>query len=93
MLFFRNDAMLCFNIASHVDALKFEGETATELFEAKITKDASYFFCKAFGEVGEKGDCGKQCLKYEPRNGKSGICKNSGQLFEQTENKFILKLT
>jgi hypothetical protein len=92
-MYFRNDALLCFGIISHIDSLKDEGETEIELLEARKTLDGNYFFCREFNEAGEKGYCGKQCLKYEPRNGKSGICKHTGQLYEQTENKFILKLT
>lgn len=52
-----------------------------------------YFFCKAVGEIGLKGDgydpCGKGCDAYEPRNRVNGCCKYRGFCYEPGE-KFIL---
>ena len=64
-----------------------------ELIEAVKVKDNSYFFCKAYGEIGEKGDCGKACPKYKPRNGKSGICTHTGSVYENTGKKITIRLT
>lgn len=47
------------------------------LFQAVKEKDSTFFFCVFFELVGEKGACGKGCDAYSPRNGKSGICRNS----------------
>lgn len=51
------------------------------VFEAVQVKDNA-FFCKQESAIGEKGECGKGCINYIPRNGKSGICKYHGGLYE-----------
>ncbi len=38
----------------------------------------------------ERGDCGRHCPMYEPRNGKSGRCRNLENGFIGTGKKFIL---
>ena len=66
----------------------------TKVWEAEIEIDGDYFFCKVFGEIGEKSEaensCGKSCKNYSPRNGKSGHCKNKRQLYEPAEKGYIL---
>lgn len=61
--------------------------------EAKRVKlgQSDYFFCKAVFEIGEKGDCGKQCEDYRPRNGKSGICKHFQNVYDPTDIKTTIK--
>jgi hypothetical protein len=34
------------------------------------------------GECGEKGNCGRPCSNYKPRNGESGICRHYGRVYE-----------
>lgn len=63
-----------------------------ELTEAKRIIGSDYFYCKEFQEVGEKGYCGKVCEKYEPRNGKNGICKHSRNPYEKTKTKITIQL-
>jgi len=44
--------------------------------------DPNYFWCKHYGEVGEKNDhCGRSCPAYDPKNGKSGCCKHFGKAY------------
>ena len=58
---------------------------------AEVDRDKSHFFCKAYGEPYEKEEdsCGKSCLEYVPRNGKSGMCKNQGRCYMPTGIYFI----
>ena len=53
-----------------------------ELAEAVPLQNTDFFFCKSVSEAGEKGNCGKFCSDYEPRNGKSGICRHYGKVYE-----------
>lgn len=64
-----------------------------KLFEAKMEVGNGYFFCAEFLEPGEVGheDCGKFCEKYKPRNGKSGRCVHSKNLYEMTDKVKLLK--
>ena len=55
------------------------------LTENVIDKCTDYFYCTEFDEVGESGHCGKECDKYKPRNGKSGICVNHRRCYEPTD--------
>jgi hypothetical protein len=75
--------------------------TDNELDECKVSlaireTKTDYFYCKAVQEVYMKppdGEpCGKECLDYEPRNGKNGCCKHRGFCYEPSEQKYILKL-
>lgn len=62
------------------------------LFRAKRENGTGYFFCKEYDEVGEVGEsCGKMCSAYIPNNGKNGRCKHYGFMYEQTDEKLILK--
>jgi len=62
-----------------------------ELFEHKIDRDVDFFYCAEFDEVGEKGNCGKQCDKYAPRNGTSGICRHNKPCYDSTGITLIIK--
>lgn len=62
-----------------------------EVFEAKILTGTGFFFCQELELVGESGDgCGRECIYYEPRNGKNGRCRLSGPVYEQGK-KITLK--
>lgn len=70
------------------------GISEMDLWLAERVTNSPYFYCQHYGEVGERseGSCGKICKGYKPRNGKSGICKNYGYTYEQTDRCFTLKL-
>ena len=56
----------------------------------KVIRNSDYFFCLADFEVYSRGtNCGKQCPYYEPRNGKSGICKSYGYTFEPAKDYIL----
>jgi hypothetical protein len=59
----------------------FKEKGITEAWAGKKIQYCDQMFCRYNYEVGEKGECGKKCETYEPRNGKSGICKHYGYLY------------
>ncbi len=92
-LYFRENSDLCTSIEGHLSYMKENDIKEMQVFEAKVEHGTGFFFCHFFGEVGEvNGTCGKMCKAYQPRNGKSGCCKNYGFVYEQTEKSKILKL-
>ena len=58
-------------------------------FKAVPTSDPYYMYCTRFDEIGEKGNCGKFCEAYAPRNGKSGACRHLGKLYDEGEEVII----
>lgn len=82
-LYFENeDAELCHPLEYHLNEAKADGLIEVQLLEAipdKTTHD--FIWCTSFGAVSERGNCGKVCPDYEPRNKKSGICKHQGRMF------------
>ncbi len=82
--YFREYDEDCYSIESHIAYMRENGIETMTVFEAAIERDSGYFYCKHFFEVGEKGNCGRICEAYAPRNGKSGICKHTGHVYEIT---------
>ena len=93
--FFRKGDDVCYNLDAHIDFMLSNCITEMDLWLAERVTNSPYYYCKKFGEVGEKseGGCGKLCKGYEARNGKSGACKYNGYTYEQTEICFTLKWT
>ena len=92
--FFGNGADLCYRLSSHIENIIDSGIDELKLNLAERETNSDYFYCRFFGRVGEKSDggCGKMCKGYEPRNGKSGICKHSGYTYDNTGREFLLRL-
>ncbi len=85
-LYFTVESERCYTEQEHREQMKENNETDRTLFEAKIDRESGMFFCREFGEIGEKNEtCGKQCSKYTPRNKKSGICKHYGFCYSCSE--------
>jgi len=63
--------------------------------EAVRVTGEGFFYCKKYNAAGITADsgCGKLCEFYEPRNGKSGICKYWGYTYEEGINKYKLFIT
>ncbi len=72
---------LCYTADHHMANAKDEKLTEVELFEATPEKVDGFFWCRAVDECTEDGYCGKQCEDYEPKNGKSGMCRHKGRLY------------
>jgi hypothetical protein len=75
----------CYRKEYWLSEMKADGAEELKLYEAVVSDEKDFFYCKAIQEVGEKGECGKQCKDYAPRNGKSGCCKHLGKLYEPSE--------
>lgn len=76
-------------LGKHPDYL---GVREIELFEAKrAAPNDQFFFCRHYGMTGEKGQCGRMCENYNPRNGKNGCCIHVGFLYEATDKTVTIK--
>ena len=93
MIYYRNqDDEFCYDIEAHKDYMRENDLSELELYEAKRETNVDFFYCKEYGEVGEKGDCGIICDKYKANNGTGGRCKHYGYCYEKTDKKLILTL-
>lgn len=86
------DSEMAYDLEYHLDNARLDKVSEIELYEAIPDKDPEYFFCRSIGECGTKGDCGKQCEDYEPRNKKFGICKHKGVCYTPGD-KVAFKVT
>lgn len=64
------------------------------LYEMQPMKGSGMFYCTEFDSIGDSSEktCGKECSLYEPRNGKSGYCKNSRRPYETADNENTITL-
>lgn len=77
--YFRNlDDERCYTLDYHLSDAKDEGLTEMDLYEAVPEKVNGFFWCRAVDESAEEGFCGKDCEEYEPKNGRSGMCRHKG---------------
>lgn len=89
----KDNCDLCHPLSYFRDKIKEEELSELVLYEAKMNTNSGYFYCREFQDVGEVGEtCGKFCDKYSPRNGKSGRCRFSANLYEMTDRVKILKI-
>jgi len=82
----------CHNLEYFIDCLEKHEQIVLNL--AKRESKTDYFYCWHFQVVGEKeqGTCSKSCEAYQPLNGKKGICKHNGYCYEETNEKYLLKI-
>jgi hypothetical protein len=86
------DSEMCYTLDYLLEQAKEAGLTEIELLTAIPQKVEGMIWCRAVDGCGEKGECGKQCDSYKPRNGKSGICREQGRLYEPDKKlKFQVK--
>lgn len=92
--FFRKNDTMCYTIKSHLDFLIENNINEIDLHLANRDFNTTYFYCKHFNTIGDKleSSCGKLCHAYNPRNKKTGICKDYSQTFEETDRCFTLSL-
>ena len=64
--YFDNQDENCYSLDYWRDYMTENGIKKLEVFEAKRETGTGYFFCKEAGEIGETGECGKQCNDYKP---------------------------
>lgn len=63
-------------------------EGFTEAYEAIPTKFPGFAWCRAVDAVIDESEfpCGRECPEYEPKNGRSGMCRHkSNKLYELGE--------
>jgi len=84
------DSEMCYSLEYHIQEARIEGIKQIELFEAIPDNIKGMFWCREYSEVTETGYCGKQCPSYNPRNGKSGMCRfRSNTLYSHGEKVTI----
>lgn len=77
MYFRKHDSEFCYQLSEIKDMIRMDGKTEEEVFEAVPERNTGMFWCKHFAEIGYSSEsCGRQCAEYDPRNGKSGRCRN-----------------
>jgi hypothetical protein len=90
--FSKLDDERCYTLSEIKEDMRWEELHELEVTEAKIITGEDYFFCTEFQDIGEVGQCGRQCSDYSPRNGKNGRCRYSGFCYEPTDVKRIIKI-
>jgi hypothetical protein len=87
-----HDEYNCYSIEHHIDFMRKHEIKAMRVYLAEREVNTPYFYCRKFGEVGDKtqSTCGSNCKAYSPRNKKSGICEHSGYVYEKTDVSFWL---
>ncbi len=89
--YFREDQEHCHSLDFLIDNMKDKGLDTMELTEGQRDYRSDYFYCRHYSLVGEKGDCGKDCKIYKPRNGRNGICMEHRPTYTSDGKKFTLK--
>ena len=80
------DSELCYTLAY----FKEYGLPEMELYEAIPSRVSGEGWCNEYECILEKGDCGRFCDSYSPKNGKSGMCRHkSNKMFEHGEKVTI----
>lgn len=88
----QDDEVWCAYLPTIKEEMRERGLTEAKVFEAKRCKAKDDFiYCEDLMDWCEKGECGKQCDSYEPRNGKNGCCKHLSYGYEPTDKTRIIK--
>lgn len=89
------DEEICYPLWKHLMWAREKDEKEVTVYKAEPIKVNGYMYCKLHG-AGEDGNCGKICDDYIPRNGKRGMCKHRGKLYQagqkvkfNVENAFV----
>lgn len=92
--FLNKDSEMCYTKDHFIDLMKDNDLTEIEVYPAKMVKGESYSWCTELQDAIEtgRGDCGRSCDDYKPRNGKNGRCRFSKNCYEPDEKPIILKL-
>ena len=86
------DSEKCYTRNHFIELMKENKAESMEAIEANIQHGEDYVWCGMFGEIGMIGEeCGKQCDKYDPRNGKNGRCKHSKNCYGHGKEVTIKK--
>ena len=82
-LYFREDDECCYPLDVFYDEMQDDGITEMKVFEAVPYTGKDCCFCQATNEIcySDEYPCGKNCEDYEPKNGKSGMCKHKKRCY------------
>lgn len=86
------DSAFCYTAGYFQEMMKENGTEEMSVYEAKPEKIEGVFWCKEFCNIGETGDCGKQCPGYSPRNGRGGCCWHYSKRIFQPGEQIIIHL-
>lgn len=90
--FFQKHDENCYTLDYHLQYMKDNHIKEMDVYLAKRETKSDYFFCKHFQECGQRGECGKNCEAYSPRNGKTGVCKHFVYTYYKTDQLFTLRI-
>lgn len=93
--FENDDSERCYSIDYFKKQLNERELSEMTIYPAKMVKGELVAWCTKFDDAIEtqRGDCGKFCDLYKPRNGKNGRCKYSYNCYEPIEDKpIVIKL-
>ena len=95
IFFSGEDEEFCYPLWKHLMWAREKDEKEITVYKAEPVKVHRYMYCNLHG-AGEDGNCGKICTDYIPRNGKRGMCKYRGKLYQagqkvkfDVENAFV----
>jgi hypothetical protein len=87
-----DDEVWCAYLPTIKEEMRERGLTEAKVFEAKRCKaNDDFIYCEDALAWGDKGECGKICDSYSPRNGKNGCCKYLSYGYEPIDKIKILK--
>lgn len=86
------DDEICYNEEYFIELMKYRKLKEIQVFKAVPEKHYFIFWCKYYRLCGDRGQCGKKCDNYKPRNGKSGCCKYYTNILYNPGEKVILKI-
>lgn len=77
LYFLLNVSEICYDIDYFKNLMTSNGISEMKVFRAEPERWNDVFWCRSECFCGDKSmeTCGKQCLAYKPRNGKSGCCR------------------
>ena len=85
------DDEMCYKIDVHLKYMVEHDMQKMDVFKAVRVRSKDWIFCKEYGTISERGECGRVCSGYAPKNGRSGACKHLGGLYEPGE-RFELEI-
>jgi hypothetical protein len=68
------------------------GRTSITVYKGQRYRDEHQIWCKEYQAASERGECGKQCGSYAPRNGRSGACRHLGHFYVPINEPITIKL-
>lgn len=90
--YFMLDKEYCYTLDYIYQYMEDEEIEELEVNEAQRLIMPDMFWCKWFEAPSEKGECGKYCAQYKPKNGIKGVCQHYGNFYESSGKTRILKL-